>query len=853
MKGNAVNDSARENEADFCSGSRETSDRGTDFCSGSRETSDRGTSGLRILTNSATQMLNGVRVWFFFRMAACEKSPLIRPDGHLLPCNGGDGTASRLILLLILLFTGTVASAAEKPVVRLKLELLSIRNRSSGPLPVRVKLEYNQPQILEGDLELSIYDAVDIISSEDLMATIRHEGIVLAGRDYEFNTVLPPLRTAVTQNWAVQAWFVTKKERIPLSSIPDRPAIHEPHDLLTTSPRERGVLACSCVDDPISSQGSINRRFLESALSLDNYNPIYEELEARYKGSAEMSAGRMQNEKSGRTIIHYACHWAARDLPLDPLSFCAFDLVMLSDGALARLSSNQMTGLMKWVRAGGSVCVLPDAPMKPMHLDFLRTLFEGGPVSAADLTLDSDGRLLVVSEQNDPVIMRHFGLGRAVLLPVVESLADRLSPQELGSVVAFLWKVRKDQPVWKGEFWNRVSILEQLRQRGIDAHQDEKGIYVTDLRYQYNAVEVVNGRYYLDTTRQTRQTSWGVDDRLSPRTEPLLAVAEQLLLPSDVEMVPTWVIGLILSGYVLTIGPVDYFVLGWLRMRKYTWILFPIVTAVFTTVTVLVANAYMGSNDTGGRLVITDLVEDRIPARRTVLETLYYSAQADVRTEHTSELVVQAEDSFSAADWNNMYSETAAQEPDAPLSYSGHFPQKYTTVQRVRQWSPVTIRTLSLEPTDVTPPPIDWNDVTLVTTPDGHRRLRQMLQQEAARSRTACSAVVYHSSKMIPILGNVSAFLALDVTYRGQPVYYSTGSRDSVVQQLFSSLPTAASSNRDIFRLVSQLSPEGAGSLEDLTIVDPSDPKQWALAILQQEGDNFYVYRKQYLVEETQP
>jgi hypothetical protein len=757
-----------------------------------------------------------------------------------------------LILLLILLFTTNLASAAEKPVVRLKLELLSIRNRSSGPLPVRVKLEYNQPQILEGDLELSVYDAVDIISSDDLMATIRHEGIVLAGRDYEFNTVLPPLRTAVTQNWAVQAWFVTKQERIPLSSIPDRPAIQEPHDLLTTSPLERGVLTCSCADEPLSSLGSVNRRFLEAALSLDNYNPLYQDLEAGFRGKEEMSAGRIQVEKSGRTIIYFSCQWAAKDLPLDPLSFCAFDLVILSDGALARLSDDQMLGLLKWVRAGGSVCILPDAPMKPMHLGFLRTLFEGGSVSPADLTLDSDGRLQVVSDQNDPVIMRHFGLGRAVLLPVVDSLADRLSPQELGSTVAFLWKVRRDQPVWDGNFWNKMSPLELLRQRGLDAFEDERGIYVTDSRFQYSSVEVINGRYYLDTSRQMLKSSWGVDDRLSPRTEPLLAMAEQLLLPSDVEMVPTWVIGLILSGYVLTIGPVDYVVLGWLRMRKYTWILFPIVTAVFTVLTVMVANAYMGSEDTGGRLVITDLVDDGIPARRTVLETLYYSAQADVRTEHTSELVVQAEDSFSAADWNNMYGELVDREPDTPLSYSGHFPQKYTTTQRVRQWSPVTIRSLSLEPKDVKPPPIDWNDVTLITTPDGHLRLRQTLQQEASKSGTEYSAVVYHSSERTAILGSVLPSPLNDPRYPEQPVYYSPVSHDSVAQQLFSNLPTVASSNRDIFRLVSQLSPEGAGSLEDLTIVDPADPKQWALVIMQQDGDDYHVFRKLYVLEETQ-
>ena len=111
-----------------------------------------------------------------------------------------------LLLLLSLSFSASRANAKDKPRVGLKMELMSIRNRSSGPLPVRVRVEYNQPQILEGDLELNIYDAQETYTREDLMATIRQEGIVLAGRDYEFQMILPPLKTAVIHNWAVEAW-----------------------------------------------------------------------------------------------------------------------------------------------------------------------------------------------------------------------------------------------------------------------------------------------------------------------------------------------------------------------------------------------------------------------------------------------------------------------------------------------------------------------------------------------------------------------------------------------------------------------------------------------------------------------
>jgi hypothetical protein len=221
-------------------------------------------------------------------------------------------------------------------------------------------------------------------------------------------------------------------------------------------------------------------------------------------------------------------------------------------------------------------------------------------------------------------------------------------------------------------------------------------------------------------------------------------------------------------------------------------------------------------------------VEDGVPARQTVLETLYYSSQAEARTEHTSTLVVQAEDSFTDGDWDRRYDQSDIIESDTPLSYSGRFPQKYTTTQRVRQWSPVSLRSLSLEPSGVTVPTIDWNDASLVTTREGNDRLHKALQNESLRSRKLHAAVVYHSGA------------AKTVTA------YSDQSNSLLLQ-----IPTMNSSKQDIFRLVCQLAPEGAGSLEDLTFGDPSDPQQWALVIMLQDGDDFHVFRKFYVVKES--
>ncbi len=791
-------------------------------------------------------------------VAAAEKMNIGRDSSPVragIAWSGRDwSSVLRRFALIFALISAAPTTAQEKPAIRMKMELMSIRNRSSGPLPVHIKLEYNKPQILTGDLELQIYDAVDVISRDDLMASLRYEDITLAGNDYEFNIVLPPLKTAVTQNWAVVATFVTEDERIKLTSLPNKIGSAEPFDLLTTSPLERGMLLCSCFKDSRRNSGSRYRQFLESALSLDNYNPLYAELEMQNEQGGQVQlSGNQKMQLIGRTIIHFAGQWSSKDLPQDPLSYCAFDVVMLSDEALAALQKEQLDGLLAWVKAGGSVCVVPDAPMKALQLEFLRKLFEQSEGSSANLSLDAEGRLLVVGDEPDPILMSHCGLGRAVLLPAVDDFSIRFTKEAFGPIVAFLWKVRKDQPVWNGENWKSVDLIARLKQRGVNVEQDEEGIFTRDAQYRYYTNREKDGKYYLDYNQIKAQ--FGIDDRIGPQAEPLLGIAEQALLPSDVEMVPTWIIGTILMGYVVAIGPGDYFLLGWLRLRKYTWLLFPVITGVFTLLTVMVANAFMGSEDTGGKLVITDLVGSGIPVRQTALETLYYSAQTNVQNEHKGELVVLSEDNFSNLDYYNQYNRQP-QSQDSPLSYSGHFPQNYSVSHRVQQWSPVSLRTLSLEPQESQVPPIDWNDVSLVTTTEGNTRLRTIVNQHAnelqkkSNTPTQCIAVIYHQSDAINLVGQLQYQQPQQNFNRGypsqQPNYYD---QNGAAMAMLSSIPTVKNASENFFSIVSQVAPEGAGSLEDLAFLDSSDPSQWALVIVEQQGENFRVFRKLYVVK----
>ena len=367
--------------------------------------------------------------------------------------------ASTALLSLLVWLMPLTIFAADKPLVGLRMELMSIRNRSSGPLPVRIRLEYNQPQMLEGDLQLSIFDGQDFYTAEDLIAKLRFDDIVLVGQDYQFNAVLPPLQTSTVRNWSIEAVFITESGQIPLSSIVDKQNPPEAFDLITSNPAERSVLLCSCSADPAANRASQNRLFLEKGLSLENYNPLNQTADEVSQTAPQETVDTLGSNMTGRSVIHFAGQWAARDLPLDPLSYCAFDVVLLSDGALARLNQDQMDGLSKWVRAGGSVCILPDAPMKPMHLELLRTLLGKQQSDAADLALDAEGRLILAdaltrASELKPELLIDFatltGAARVALGPDLAPLYTD-DDQLAGDILAAA-KVVGD-PVWRMPLW----------------------------------------------------------------------------------------------------------------------------------------------------------------------------------------------------------------------------------------------------------------------------------------------------------------------------------------------------------------------------------------------------------------
>lgn len=735
----------------------------------------------------------------------------------------------RMIVLLLLTMLSPTTFGQSKYPVKMKLEPLSIRGRSGGPIPIRIKLEYNSHQILEGDLVLDIFNTVHAAS--DLTATIRYEGIVLQGGDYFFETVLPPIEHSNGKQYQLTAWFETANSRIPLSTNPKNP--DEPRELLSIGPFQRAALLCSCAGDSGNRQPSRNRKFLNRALALDNYNPL----------PAQNESGRTRRDDV--SVLHYAANWDALDLPEDPLRLCSFDVVLLADGALSRLESTQLTALTTWCEAGGSICVLPDdRNLKGIHLQFLQRLFERSDDPDVNLRLTDDGTLLLISNQQAPVVNRHMGLGRATLMPVSDDLSTTLSTAALGQIVGHLWKVQHDSRIHQGQPWSIKPIKQTF---------SERGQTVTGSKGKFR-LSVAKGQEHLRRnqdfdTLEDLALHHGLQYALPPKASKLASACESALLPIDVALVPAWVIGVLLIAYVITIGPVDYLVLGMFRIRKFTWVLFPLVTVFFTGLTIAIAHNYMASSETGGSLSIVDVVENGHAVRQTSIQMHFYGQQTTLKEDNSQSFIVPAQMIVGNFNPNGM---PEGPRPISPkLDYAGRFPQSFQSTISLRQWEPQMTRSLTLAPDNANVPAIAWNDFSLINTESGRQKLRTELTK-LATSGQQIDAIVLHANEQHPVFA-LGLMFSKDKIHEArdwlnQEVWFrqhQVPPRDGLLA-LGVVDASVRTGGRDFFSIVSQVSPQGSASMEDLPMLDASDESQWLLLVAVREGLHTNIYRRLY-------
>ena len=439
------------------------------------------------------------------------------------------------------------------------------------------------------------------------------------------------------------------------------------------------------------------------------------------------------------------------DFPAAPLALCAYDIVLLEHDGFALLREKQLAALARWVLAGGSLWVRPGETIEGAPGKFLADLLAAdGRAPAFDLNAAG----LPTLPGEDGLLLARPGLGRLVIASLTpENEEDRLTPARKRAV-AFLWKFRDAQ-------------MERV---------------------------LKNRPFYPPPT----------DTAARART---MNELRGLLMPESVRLVPLgWVVAILL-GFILVVGPLDWFVLGRLKMRRLTWVLFPCVSAAFTFFTVWLAGKYMGAGSHRSALTITDLGLDGRVVRETRFELIFPARNEEFATEIQNALC----EPVSSANLEGTDLGGSA----GTTIYEGQFPARYRLRQQLRQWSPQLNRMTSIESRE-DDSGIAWEQIReMFPTGYGPAKVEPPLNFEPA------IYIFREGSWSMRWVGRLGP----------------TFDKDFVTH-------CCIAAPGGLMSLAAQLSPNGAANFDDLALAEAGDKSISFLAVVRREGAGVHLFRK---------
>ena len=714
---------------------------------------------------------------------------------------------------------GFAQSKAPLAPLALRIEPVAPSPRSYAPILVEVTLDPRGDQLMEGTLHLTFLE-----SRTTKLLKVHIPDIVVAGTEYTTTLLLPPMPTSNSTLVDVDAKFVTGTDAIILS---DKDSTKSDLSLRVT-PSTRRSIVIGMVVEGAEDPKTAAHTFLNQALSLEQYVEQPKAWSKNLRGILELKPIRLGSMACSSVLIKPDA------LLTDPLGFCAFDVVVIADGGLSKLDQGRMDAMREWVRAGGSLCVVPDGVIERRHTNFLIDLFAEHPDPPA-MTLDRSSSFVAGWEGMH--VQTRLGLGRVVLVDPNKPLRDKPAEKNSGGK-------KSEMSAATAAYWKKVAgFLWRVRKSQLD--KDEWAA-ADPQKPPANGDENPYGRAYALSDYQRASESMTV--RPIGQNE----VTRQLM-PSNVRMVPLWLVTTMLLAYVFIVGPGDYLLLGMLKMRRYTWIVFPIVTALFTMGMVGVSNYYMATTQNGGRIEINDIVGAGEIVRRTEISLDFFGAQRDVHVDHASQLITPLDMRASIHDWQFQNSMTqygmapASQSVRQPaafsgdssgLYYEGRVPGRYSTHRTVRQWEPQLNRTFEITSETAPGCGFDWEKPGKIWDPVGRQDLARAIQNHDP----AIGAVVLNKGerKLLRPLAYPTSVVrdyreewAFGLEHQSNPDYLT--------------LPNQFS-NRSLnfFRYVTTISPNGANNYEDLAMLDKTDPREWLLIVSWLEGDTQKVYRRLY-------
>jgi hypothetical protein len=442
---------------------------------------------------------------------------------------------------------------------------------------------------------------------------------------------------------------------------------------------------------------------------------------------------------------------APSDVPNDPLGFCAFNLVLVESDAFGKMREKARAALGQWVNAGGSLCVMANDGLDARQVDAINTLAGVDP-RWKPIKVDDAGRAQIPNG----LALARANFGRlTVSANLPEDFPDQVPPS-WRKISAFLWKMRAEQ----------AAIVE------------------------------AEGKWNL--TKEARDLNFQVPN--PPMSE---------LMPRSVRVLPLWILASLVGLFVILVGPGDWFFLGALKRRRYTWLLVPLVTSLITGTTVYAVQRYMGSSTQRRSLIISDIgVSGRvIRETRIDLELPAREGTAVTPSLNTFCVPMAAESQYSrdttGVTWND-------------IEFRGQYPARYDYVRPLRQWTPVMMRRTTIA--------------------------------DAADT----SGIIWDAFNPKRIAGRWSGFLAPEMS-PGVPCsfdFFVAGverfSGEGPISWEWRQAITAMRPS-GLGVLLTQESPNGFAELYDLPFIESRDPSRTVLVGAKHEGEDIHIWRRLYL------
>ncbi|HTI51307.1 MAG TPA: hypothetical protein VL475_10160 [Planctomycetaceae bacterium] len=516
-----------------------------------------------------------------------------------------------------------------------------------------------------------------------------------------------------------------------------------------------------------------------------------------------------------------------------------YDVVVLEGEGFTKLRDAQLTALAGWVDAGGSVLVDPTGVLRPAQLGFLNRI-AGEP--AGELRYALDDRLWLARSSpatREPIARYHYGLGRAAIVHRSLKSGKDFSGVDWAETTMFLWKVRRDQQ-------------EAIRQTGFWNYQIPPKL-----------------------TRQFEQPR-----PVAPQEGAVESELRRLLIPREVQGVPFWVVVAILSLFLLVIAPGDYFVLGMLRARRYTWFSLTVLSLAFTIGTVRIAERVLGTSDYRTAVTFVDIGNGGRPVRSSRYELIFTATQKMRETRFQDGLYVAIDDRISGLESVKPYegyyvAPMTAEEEQAPPTglgadlpvFSGKLPADVTVRQQMRQWSPLVNRQTLFESTsDLSS--LDWESLGKFAWRRSEGR--QELLAAVREREPGAHVLLLHRSSAVDLASSAALREDLFTPLPGQAAMAPVVDPEELLNRAGGHAEPAAAPPpvarvvtpndpilalvnrvsvgppRGYFGIVSQVAPTGGASFEDLALLDPSDEEQWLLAVVVKRDGDFVAFRRLY-------